>query len=233
MNEEISVTLRNNTNQIQPVTLFTEIFAIPSNITGGQTQIYNWDISSESFAYFTSPQGLSIQIDTVPINNSSPVYSAALSTLDVSGVVSALNTLGFGTFTSFGNIISITSNGTYYYGQLQLSPPFVFQVTSNTPAVGLPPALEVLLNGNSIFVAANGISTSGSSFSGSAGDSVVVNYRAGAGATNWVLLIENYLPTPLPPVNIYNIGGSSAIIGTFSFTYPSQGNVLISLSITP
>lgn len=232
MNEEISVTLRNNTNQIQPVTLFTEAFAIPNNITGGQTQIYSWDISSESFAYFFSSTVVQIQVDTVPITNTSPIYVATLGSTNVSGVVSALNTLGFDTFSNIGNLINVTSNGTYYYGKLYLSPPFLYQVTSNTPAIGLPNALEVSLNGTNIVSIANGINANLASSVGTAGDSVTIQYRAGAGALSWSISITNYT-TPLVFSTIFTNNGIGATIQSYSFTYPQQGNVLIILGITP
>lgn len=232
MNEEISVTLRNNTNQIQPVSLFTEIFAIPSNMTGGSTNIYSWNLSSESFAYFFSSTTVQIQVDTVPITNTSPYYVATLGTTNVFGVVSALNTLGFDTFSNIGNIINVTSSGTYYYGQLRLSPPFLCQVTSNTPAIGLPNALQVSVNGTSIISVANGISQNVSSFIGNAGDNVTVQYRAGVGALTWSISITNYT-APLVFSTIFTNNGIGATIQSYSFTYPQQGNILIILGITP
>lgn len=231
MNEEISVTLRNNTSQIQPVSLFTEAFAIPSNITGGNSQIFSWDISSETYTWLFSAPAVRIKIDTIPINNSSPTYSAPVLSFFTTSVVSALNTLGFDTFTNIGDIISVNGNGTYFYGELALSPSFSINVNSTVPAIGLPPALEVLVNGNVVFVIGNGISIIDNIyFTGRAGDSVVVNYRAGAGATNWAIDIANYQGLFID--FLLSTSGVGAVISSFSFTYPPQGNMLIQLTIS-
>jgi hypothetical protein len=232
MNEEISVTLINNTTSVQPVILFTEIFSIPPNLTGGQEQIYSWNISGESYAYFFSSTVVQIQIDTVPITNSSPIYVQPLSSLDVSGVVTALNSIGLGTFTNVGNTILVTSSGNYFYGNLSLSPPLIYQVTSNTPAVGLPPALEVSVNGSVVASIPNGINAQLVSSVGVAGDTIDVQYRVGAGALSWGFSITNYT-TPVIFNTIYSTGGVGATLQNFTFTYPTQGNIFINLGITP
>jgi len=232
MNEEISVTLRNNTNQIQPVNLFTEIFAIPSNITGGATNIYSWDLSTESFNTYFNSTFANIQYSTSPITNLTPSTSTGiLPTNDINGLVTELNLLGVGTFTSVGNIISVTSS-TYFFGTLSVSAEIYSSVSSTTPSV--QPALEIFVNGTLFLSVLSGISSNNVLSGGiNAGDTILVNYNVGAGAITWLIIIENYIP-PYPTfINLLNQTGAGAFSGSFTFTYPSSGNISITLNIVP
>jgi hypothetical protein len=113
-----------------------------------------------------------------------------------------------------------------------LSPPLIYQVTSNTPAVGLPPALEVSVNGSVVASIPNGINAQLVSSVGVAGDTIDVQYRVGAGALSWGFSITNYT-TPVIFNTIYSTGGVGATLQNFTFTYPTQGNIFINLGITP
>lgn len=231
MNEEISVTIRNNTSQVQPVTLFTEQFAIPSNLTGGQTQIYSWDLSNESFFYsFDSPIA-QIQIDTSPINGLTPyTFTGALPTNDISGLVAALNLLGLGTFTNVGSILTVTSS-IYFYGSLLLTQDIYQSVTSSTANV--QPALQLIVNGTLTTTIPSGVNVNIPTSGISSNDIIQVLYNVGAGAISWVIQIENYLPPPALPINIFNQTGVGAFSGSYTFSYPNSGNIQITLNITP
>jgi hypothetical protein len=225
MNEEISVTIKNNTPLVQPVTLFTEIFNIPSNIVGST---YTWDISGESYFYGIVPPTINVQYDTVPITGLTPYTTATLPTNDIAGVVSALNSLNIGTFASSGNVIYVSSS-IYFFGNLILSPSFYTQVVSSIPN-GLP-AIEIFRNAVSIQTVASGISTVATTSLGSAGDTIVVNYSSGVTATNWNITIDWYQPNNVI-TNIYTDFGVGANFDNHTFFYPAQGNIVISFLIT-
>jgi hypothetical protein len=234
MNEEISVTLTNNTNEVQSVTLFTEPFAIPNNINS-----YGfWDISQESF-FYTLPStpppviipNVKIKISTLPITNATPFTIVALPTTNVEGVVLALNSINQGVFSNNNNVISVASQNNLFYGDLRLSPDFVFNVTSNVPN-GLIPAISLSIGiVPNVFDIPSGITTN-QTYDNIilSGQTVTVGYSAGGGAIFWGITITQYnangLATILFTNNGIGVGG-----GSYSFTYPQNGNIGVTLSI--
>jgi len=228
MNEEISVTLRNNTNQIQPVNLFTEIFAIPQNLVGDGF----WDISGESFFYSNLFSQLSyIQIDTTPITILTPyTTTSALSTLNADGVVQALNNLGQGTFTNNNNIISVVGLPNLYYGNIRITPAAIIEVNSNT--ISANPALQLVVNGTPFITLPSGVNAGGGTFDAFSGDSILINYQVGVLATNWTFTISWYQPNGIV-TNLFSNSGVGAIVSSYSFTFPSTGNIYAFLDITP
>lgn len=220
MNEEISVTLTNNTNQIQPVSLFTEPFAIPNNLNS-----YGfWDISAESFFFGSAPQVAQIVINNV-------TYSPALPTLDADGLVSALNSLGLGTFTNTNNIISvIPPSDNFTYTNLTLTPNFNVNVFSVVPNFFdaifiLPPALLQIPSGTT---------TTANLYYGASqvvNQLITVNYSAGVTATSWNLSINWYQPNGIV-TNIFQNNGVGFVLTNTSFIYPSVGNIGITYVLT-
>lgn len=225
MNEEISVTITNNTPLVQPVTLFTEIFAIPSNISG---RTYNWDISGESYFYGIVTPTINIQYDTVPVTGLTPYTSANLTTNDINGVISALNSLNIGTFASAGNVIYVSSS-IYYFGNLAISPSFYTQVVSSIP--NAQPAIDIWVNGSSVQTIPSGISTVATTSLGSSGDNIQVFYTSGVTATNWQITIDWYQANNVI-TNLYTDFGVGANSDSHIFFYPAQGNVVISYLVT-
>jgi len=226
MNEEISVTLRNNTTSVQPVTLFTEQFAIPPNINnGGGIDTYLWDLSSENFQY---PLGFGSQQIVIFINAIG--YNTFLPTLSVAGLVTALNGLGFDTFTSVGDVISVSSN-TNNYGELRVSPNISIQNVGST--VSPFPAVDLFVNGILTASVLSGTTNGTGTYAGSSGDNITVNYSVGAGAINWNLNIQNLLISPAPPVTIFNISGVGSTVNSTNFTYPPSGSVYVVLTVNP
>lgn len=226
MNEEISVTIKNNTSVAQPVTLFTEFFAIPANISG---TTYSWDISGESFFYGLVTPTVNIQYDTVPVTNLTPYTSLNLLSNTVAGVVAALNTLNIGTFYSVGNTIYVASS-VYYFGGLILSPTFYTQITSAIPN-GLTPAIDIWVNGSSVQTVPSGTSTIVTNPFGAAGDTIQVFYTAGVTATNWQITIDWYQPNNVIS-NLYTDAGVGANSDSHIFIYPPNGSVVITYTVT-
>jgi len=233
MNEEISVTLNNNTNQVQPITLFTEIFNIPDNINS-----YGfWDVSEDSFEWGAATATAKIQIDTTPISFATPyVVTGALLTNDANGLVTALNALGQGIFSNNNNVISVVQQTNnlgqpFFYGTLLVSPTFSITVTSSVPN-GIIPAIQlnigVVINAFSI---ASGITTTQTpSYQNIEGEPITVLYSAGAGATSWAIIIQWYQANGVVTPLFINTG-LGAVSSSYFFNYPQTGNIVINFSI--
>jgi hypothetical protein len=231
MNEEISVTLVNNTSLVQPVSLFTEVFGIPQNLVSG-SNTFSWNLSSESYFWGFTSATASIQYATTPTNNLTPyTTTGVLPSLDITGLVTALNGLGIGTFTATGNTLSIQSSA-YFFGNLILSPDFNISVTSNT--VSGYPALTVSVNGNNVLTipSATNVSTD-LLLVAQGGDNIAVGYSAGAGATSWNIGIAQNQPPPTPPIPIFSNSGVGATLSSYSFPFPANGQILITFITTP
>jgi hypothetical protein len=223
MNEEISVTLTNNTNQVQPVSLFTEAFAIPNNLNS-----YGfWDVSGESFFFGTAPQIATILINGVNFN------TTTLPTPDADGLVVALNLLGQGVFTNTNNIISvIPPSNNFTYSNLTITPSFTVQVFSSTP--NFFNAIDVFANLGLLFSIPSGVNNTGNYYYTSANivnANILVQYSAGITATSWGIFIDWYQPNGLI-TNLLTNSGLGGVNTGFNFTYPSTGNIRISLIIT-
>lgn len=231
MNEEISVTLVNNTSLVQPVSLFTEVFAIPQNLVAANNT-FSWDLTNEFFFWGFETPTAQIQYSTTPTNSLTPYTSTgALPSQNVNGVVSALNTLGIGTFTSIGNIVSVQSSN-FFYGGLNLSPDFLISITSNTPNVA--PAITITVNGNNILSLPSGTNSNTALYGvAQGGDNISVGYSAGAGAISWAIGIQQNQAPPNPPINIFTNSGAGAITSFAGFSFPTNGQILITLVITP
>lgn len=123
MKDVLSISVRNNTGAIQPVTLFTDAQNIPSNLLFGITATFSYDLTGESFA--TNPVNIYVQVDTQPITSSTPFTTVAISPApyNTTSVLNALNSLGFDTWVQSGDIITTTST-TYYWGLLRISPSY-------------------------------------------------------------------------------------------------------------
>jgi len=234
MNEEISVTLNNNTNEIQLVTLFTEPFAIPNNINS-----YGfWDVSQESF-FYTIPStpppviipNVKIKISTTPITNATPFTIVPIPETNVEGVVLALNSIGQGIFSNNNNIISVATQNNLFYGDLRLSPDFVFNITSNVPN-GLIPAISLSIGiVPNVFSIASGITTNQTYDNPIViGQTATIGYSSGGGALFWGITITLYQADGSATI-LFTNNGIGATGGSFSFTYPQNGNIGVTLSI--
>lgn len=223
MNEEISVTLTNNTNQVQPVSLFTEAFAIPTNLSS-----YGfWDVSGESFFWGTAPQIATININNVLIN------TTTLPTPDADGLVVALNLLGQGVFTNTNNIISvIPPSNSFTYTNLTITPSFTISVFSNVP--NFFNAIDVFINLGLVISVPSGVTTTTNPFYSAnlvVNKNILVQYSAGVTATSWGIFI-NWYQTNGITTNLFTNNGSGVINSGFNFIYPSTGNIGITLIIT-
>lgn len=102
---QIILRIKNNTNLTQPV----EILSALSNpySASNSTNLYTWDLSTETFAGITSIQ-LGYTIVGDPFGLNTPVIP--LATLSVAGVVDALNTTGLAIFQYDGAFIYASSD---------------------------------------------------------------------------------------------------------------------------
>ena len=102
---EIILRIKNNTNLPQPVEILS---ALGNNFSASNaTNLYTWDLSSETFSGITSVQlGYTLHGDGFGL--STPILP--LSSLSIQGIVNALNTTGLAIFQYSGTNIYASSN---------------------------------------------------------------------------------------------------------------------------
>ncbi len=108
--------LENTTNQVQDISLFDLARAGVLANSNSTTQNYSWDMTSELAAAATFGHKVLVVI----YSNNGAAYQLAQvdnspNTLDtVTELVTALNTLGLGTFTNVGNIVSVNATAVVF-----------------------------------------------------------------------------------------------------------------------
>lgn len=112
------ILVQNNTDNIQPVSLFTTLPNLFGSINGNP--VYQWDITAQSLVQLTT---VSLQVKTP----GSPVYvslSAPIPTSDLQGITDALNSLNVGPFRLMvqgSSIFVYTYNSLFVFGNLDIN----------------------------------------------------------------------------------------------------------------
>lgn len=215
MNEQLSLTMQNNTACYQPVTLFGNTFDIPANqLPSAAGRTYSYDISNESFYFGTLPQTLEVEFSsTTP-----PPYTSAipaLGSLDAAGVAAALSSVAGDTFTANGSVVSssLTSN---YYRNLSVSPSVI--ANTNSTLSNIYNILEVYADNVLVYSIA---SNTGNVTTGVRnipdGATIDVVFASDIAAISWGISIDIYTD-PVTFSNVYsNAGVGFALINVPSF----------------
>lgn len=112
------ILVQNNTDNTQPVSLFTTIPNLFGSINGNL--IYQWNVTAQSLAQLTN---VAIQVKT-PGSQVYVTLTADIGTSDLQGILDALNSLNVGPFRTMVqgvNVFIYTYNSLFIFGNLDIN----------------------------------------------------------------------------------------------------------------
>lgn len=166
---DISLNIQNNTDVPQQISIMGSPFN-PLDTANAKTE-YRWDLTAFTF---TTETNVSLQYRPATFSSFS-LYQSILSTININGVLFALNALGIGyfyTYTSAGSTYIATYNDNNVFGNLSIysstSPQINYNFNASTVTGG---SVNVDVNAVNVLSVANPAVQTGT-VSASAGDTV-------------------------------------------------------------